>query len=453
MKNTYSKIITSFRYCSINKLIVTALLITVSLFSYASDERHESVYTAVSASNLGLDTEDLKLILLPLTRSELQVEALAWQEQLQLKAKQLSQGELAARKLSDKADNAADKKQDDKSEKIEEVKDDLLVDLAGLRLEQSAVIKRLNLVLSELEKKGGDITELKAYASALSGVKVSVGGSKSVLLAIKAWLFSEEGGMVILLNLFKFIIVMCFVILIAKLAGRIVDRLTARDSVSSLLEKFISMAVRRVILVIGFIASISILGINVGPVLALIGAAGLVIGLALQSTLSNFASGMLILLYRPYDIGDLIEIDGNTGFVDSMTLLSTTIRTFDNQHVVIPNNSVWGGAIVNITGSKTRRVDLVFGIGYGDEFEKAKQIINKILDDHSNILEKPKPIVRVNELGDSSVNIICRPWVKTKDYWDVRWDIIEAVKHEFDAQGITIPFPQRDVHLFPAGET
>jgi len=181
--------------------------------------------------------------------------------------------------------------------------------------------------------------------------------------------------------------------------------------------------------------------------LALIGAAGLVVGLALQGTLSNFASGMLILIYRPFDEGDIIEIDGVNGTVHSMTLLSTSIRTFDNQHLVVPNNNIWGTTIVNVTGSRTRRVDLVFGIGYGDDMAQAEKIMLEVVTRHELVLEQPAPVVKVNELADSSVNFVCRPWVKTENYLDVYWDITRQVKEEFDKQGVSIPFPQRDVHV------
>lgn len=251
-------------------------------------------------------------------------------------------------------------------------------------------------------------------------------------------------------NVIKFTVTIFFVVLLARVVGKIAERLTRNNKVLSLAENFIKVAVRRSVLFVGFIAALSILGVNIAPVLALIGAAGLVVGLALQGTLSNFASGILILIYRPFDVGDLIEIDDILGVVDSMILLSTTIKTVDNKLVMIPNNIVWNSPIVNVTGSNTRRVNLVFGIGYGDDFSQAQKVMQKILDDHELVLSEPESTIRVNELADSSVNRICRPWAKTDDYWDVYWDVTEAVKREFDSQGITIPFPQRDIHFFPA---
>ena len=172
------------------------------------------------------------------------------------------------------------------------------------------------------------------------------------------------------------------------------------------------MAARRTVLFIGFFVGLSALEVNVGPVLAIIGAAGFVIAFALQNSLSNFASGILMLIYRPFDIGDVINVAGTLGKVESMNLLSTQLRTPDNQLVVVPNNSVWGDVIINVTGITRRRVDLLFGIGYGDDIDKAQKVLEEIVNGHDLVLKEPEFIVKLHELGESSVNFICRPWVK-----------------------------------------
>jgi small conductance mechanosensitive channel len=172
-----------------------------------------------------------------------------------------------------------------------------------------------------------------------------------------------------------------------------------------------------------------------------------VVAFALQGTLSNFASGLMILFYRPFDAGDVVEVADVLGEVRSTTLVSTHIQTLDNKSIIIPNNLVWGGVIINNTGNPTRRVDMTFGIGYGDDIAKAHDILENIVTSHERVLKEPKPMIHVHELGDSSVNFICRPWVKTEDYWDVYWDVTRAVKEEFDKNGVSIPFPQRDVHI------
>jgi small conductance mechanosensitive channel len=156
---------------------------------------------------------------------------------------------------------------------------------------------------------------------------------------------------------------------------------------------------------------------------------------------------MMILIYRPFDVGDLIEAAGVFGKVSELSLVSTTVLTLDNQRLVVPNNKIWGDVIRNVTHQKTRRVDMVFGISYEDDVAHAERVLNEIVDSHKLVLDDPDPVVKLHTLGESSVDFIVRPWVKTEDYWDVYWDITRQVKERFDAEGITIPFPQRDVHM------
>jgi small conductance mechanosensitive channel len=222
------------------------------------------------------------------------------------------------------------------------------------------------------------------------------------------------------------------------------------DRTSDLLRRFLVTTLRRVMLFVGLVIGISYLGVNIGPLMAAIGAAGLVIGLALQGTLSNFASGIMILMYEPYDVGDVVSAGGVTGKIESMTLVSTVFLTPDNQRVVVPNNKIWDEVITNITANETRRVDLVFGIGYGDDIAKAQAALEDVVMSHEKVLKDPAPVIKVNELADSSVNFVVRPWAKTGDYWDVYWDLTRAVKERFDAEGISIPFPQSEVHMHQA---
>jgi len=163
----------------------------------------------------------------------------------------------------------------------------------------------------------------------------------------------------------------------------------------------------------------------------------------------------MILLYRPFDVGDFIDAGGVKGTVKRLTLVSTTMSTPDNQLVIVPNNKIWGDVITNVTGSATRRVDLVFGICYDDDMGQAVALMERVVTSHELVLEDPAPVIKVHELADSSVNFVCRPWVKTSDYWTVYWDLTRAVKEAFDAEGITIPYPQQDVymHQMPAEPT
>ena len=195
------------------------------------------------------------------------------------------------------------------------------------------------------------------------------------------------------------------------------------------------------------------MGISIGPLLTGLGIAGFIIGFALQDTLSNFASGMMILIYRPFDVGDFVDAGGVTGRVDRMSLVNTTFKTLDNQVIVVPNNLIWQQVITNLTAQRTRRVDLTFGISYSDDIDKAKTILREVVENYEACLKTPEPNIRVNTLGESSVDLICRPWVKTDDYWNAYWDLTEIVKKRFDEEGISIPFPQRDVHMIPQPES
>ena len=235
----------------------------------------------------------------------------------------------------------------------------------------------------------------------------------------------------------------------AKLVQKGADRAlsSGRVHISSLLHRMIVSSVRNLVVLFGILIAISQLGVSLGPLLAGIGIAGFIIGFALQDSLSNFASGMMILMYRPFDVGDIVEAGGVKGRVNHMSLVNTTFLTLDNQRLIVPNNLIWQSVITNVTAQRTRRIDLMFGISYGDDIEKAERVLQEIVESHEAVLDDPEPVIRVHELGDSSVNFVVRPWVKTDVYWETYWDLMKAVKLRFDEEGISIPFPQRDVHV------
>lgn len=328
----------------------------------------------------------------------------------------------------------------------------LLAHVTDLIAERTALIDRFDTVLEELKAKGGETKEYDAYIKAVSGIKVDVTDASATWTTITGWLLSTEGGLRWGLNLIQFLLVVGGFYLFSIVAGKAMEKsLTHSKKLSALLREFLVLGVRRTVFFIGFFVGLSALEINVGPVLAVIGAAGFVIAFALQNSLSNFASGILMLIYRPFDIGEVVDVAGVMGKVEHLNLLSTHLRTFDNKLVIVPNNSVWGDVITNVTGITERRIDLVFGIGYDDDIDKAQDILERLLNKHELVLKNPAPVVKLHELGESSVNFICRPWVRPDDYWTVYWDITRSVKKTFDAEGISIPFPQRDVHVYPAG--
>jgi len=469
--------------------------------------------TAVTNTDVKVPIEVLSYRLKPLTKCELEAEAQAWLLLLKDKVTEISNAEVAAiykkqeikkaeqaeatledaekakqaepeaaqeaaskaQQARQEADDAAEKSSQDSAvqEAIEaaeqnakkeglpvdaaettkeaqaDIKTALIKHVTSLMAERTAIIDRFNVVLEELQAKGGETAEYESYIKAVSGIKVDVTDASATWTTITGWLLSPEGGFRWAVNIIQFIVIVFVFYLLSIFAGKAARKAASRSKTfSSLLSEFLVTSARRLVLFIGLFVGLSALEINIGPVLAVIGAAGFVIAFALQNSLSNFASGILMLIYRPFDTGDVINVAGTLGKVESMNLLSTQLRTPDNQLVIVPNNSVWGDVITNITGITQRRVDMVFGIGYNDDIDKTQKILEDIVNGHELVLKEPAAVVKLHELADSSVNFICRPWVKPEDYWAVYWDVTREVKRRFDAENVSIPFPQRDVHIY-----
>lgn len=235
---------------------------------------------------------------------------------------------------------------------------------------------------------------------------------------------------------------------VAMILTRVVGRVASRAKMDPILVKFLGSLTYAVLLTLVIISALGRLGLNTTSFVAVVGAAGLAVGLAFQGTLGNLASGVMVIFFRPFTAGDYIEAGGEAGTVEEVQVFSTVLRTPDNRKIIIPNSSITGGNIINYSAADRRRVDLVFGIGYGDDLLAAKAILEDMLAKHDLVLADPAPLVAVSELADSSVNFAVRPWVRTGDYWTVYFDLTEAVKLRFDQEGISIPFPQNDVHLF-----
>lgn len=489
-------------------LIVTALFLTSGGVSAA--ECPEDI-KAVTSDNEDIPVEILTHRLKPLTKCELQAEAEAWLLVLKEKVAEISNAEVAAfykkeemarekkvkaaiedvKEARDEADKDESKEAEQEAKEVlkdaqeteqqaikdtaaqeamkavaskivhdedagdaasddaAELKKALIKHATDLMADRTVIIDRFSAVLVELMAKGGETKEYDNYIKAVSGIKVDVTDASATWTTISSWLMSPEGGFRWAVNLIQFVLIIFVFYFLSIIAGKATQKATARSrQLSSLLRDFLVITVRRLVFIIGLFVGLSALEVNVGPVLAIVGAAGFVIAFALQNSLSNFASGILMLVYRPFDVGELVNVAGILGKVESMNLLSTQLRTPDNQQVIVPNNSVWGDVITNVTGISERRIDMLFGIGYSDDIDKAQRILEEIVASNEKVLNEPEPVVRLHELGDSSVNFICRPWVKPADYWDVYWYVTREVKRRFDAEGVSIPFPQRDVHLY-----
>ena len=230
--------------------------------------------------------------------------------------------------------------------------------------------------------------------------------------------------------------------------AKIVKRIMIKSKVDATLVSFVRNLSYVALLAFVVIAALNQLGIQTASFIAVLGAAGLAIGLALQGSLGNFAAGVLMIIFNPFKVGDYIEGAGTAGTVEKVEIFTTQLKTPDNKTVIVPNAKLTGDNIINFTAKGTRRVDFVFGIGYGDDIDKARSIIKEIIDQDERVMKTPEPMIVVSELADSSVNLTVRAWTSANDYWSFYFDTIEKVKKQFDAKGVSIPFPQRDVHVY-----
>ncbi|MCR9104968.1 MAG: mechanosensitive ion channel [Gammaproteobacteria bacterium] len=226
-----------------------------------------------------------------------------------------------------------------------------------------------------------------------------------------------------------------------------IKKVLASRGMDEILVGFLTSILRWVLLLFVIVAALSQLGIDTTSLVALLGAAGLAIGLSLQDSLSNLASGVMLIIFRPFTKGDFVEAGGATGVVDNISIFTTTMTTPDNKEIIVPNGAIISNNITNFSARDTRRVDMVFGISYDDDLLKAKKLLEDIIAADERVLAEPAPVIALGELADSSVNFLVRPWVNSPDYWAVMWDTTETVKLRFDEEGLSIPYPQMDVHI------
>jgi len=259
----------------------------------------------------------------------------------------------------------------------------------------------------------------------------------------KVWVLGAELG----LNLIAAAAIFVIGRWAALFAKKITNKALVRGKVDNTLISFTTNLIYFALLAFVLLASLSKIGIQTTSFIAVLGAAGLAIGLALQGSLSNFAAGVILIILRPFKAGDYIEGGGTAGTVQEINIFTTVLTSPDNKTIIVPNSKMTGDNIINYATQGTRRLDLKFSIGYGDDIDKAKRILEEIVKNDSRFFTDPEPKIAVMEHGESSINIVCRPWLKAADYWDAYFDMMEIVKKRFDMENISIPFPQRDVHM------
>lgn len=436
---------------------------SLALSQEAEQADETPVKSAVTVADPMIPVDRLQIWVKPMTKGELDAEAKAWFDLLREKSGQIADARLGVKEVNEAVERsiaeeeaAADDVEGDDPQTPEsaestaavEKKEKLLASVNELQDERTALSDRLEIVLDSLEQKGGDVEEYRKYIVAVSGIELDTSDAQAAWSGFIGWLKSKEGGQRWAWNLAKFVAILLVTSIVARAVASSVNWVLDRKvKLTQLAENLISNSIKNIVFLIGFAVALTALELDITPIIAAIGATGLVVGLALQGTLSNFASGLMILINRPFDVGNVVTAGGITGTVDKMNLVSTTFRTFDNQTIHVPNNSIWNNVITNITANENRRIDLEFAIGYDDDFEEAEQIIRDVLAQHELVLEDPEPVVVTHALADSSVQIVCRPWAKTGDWWTVKTDVTRSVKRRFDEAGITIPYPQQSIHI------
>jgi len=380
-----------------------------------------------------IDLEELEFRLVPLTKNELTQLAEEWLQVVKAKTEEVMEAQVKVSKSDGEVEDAIREK---------------LTDLATERRE---LFNKYSAVLNAWERKSGDeaaIADYRAYQSAIIVEETQKADFKTLMARALAWLTSKDGGIKLAKDIGIVLAAFLGLLIVAGLVRRFTRRWIVHvPNMSNLLQAFIIGIVYWLVLAFGLMLVLAALGVNITPLFALIGGASIILAFAMQDTLSNLASGLMIMIYHPFDEGDYVDVGGVAGTVKTTNIVATTVTTPDNQVIVIPNKNVWGNIITNVTASDTRRVDLVFGISYDDSIPEAFGVLEETVAAHPHVLKDPEPTIRVSELTDSSVNLICRPWVKTEDYWSVYWDLTRQVKERFDAAGISIPYPQQDVHF------
>lgn len=235
--------------------------------------------------------------------------------------------------------------------------------------------------------------------------------------------------------------------IVVRILTGLLEKLMVRAKVDATLSSFLSNIAHYVLITFVILMALESLGVDTTSLAAIMGAAGIAVGLALQSSLSNFASGVMIILFKPFRVGDFVEAAGVSGTVEEISIFSTLMKTGDNKQIIVPNGAIYGGNIINYSAKPTRRIDMVVGCGYGDDLRAVKAFLTILVETDERILKDPAPVVAVSELGDSSVNFVVRPWVNSADYWAVLWDLNERVKLGFDERGFNIPYPTQDIHV------
>jgi small conductance mechanosensitive channel len=420
-----------------SRLLIASIVCVLISTGYATAQDTDGTSSVPSDTKVTVNTqvpvEELAFELIPLTKEELDPLARAWQDAAKAETRAISNAQINLLRNPDAASDAAYR------------------DIAQMVEARAALFERYSMVVDALESKGGDtalVSDLNRYRDSIFFNETILASPRAIFFAFLEWATRLDGGLSIVMDFGIVLLAFLALLVVARLFRGFARKWIGRvPAISTLLETFLVGVVFWLVLTIGLLVVLASLGVNITPLFAMIGGASFILAFAFQDTLGNLASGLMIMINQPFDEGDYVLVGGVGGTVKSVSIVATTVTTGDNQVIVIPNKNVWGNVITNVNASDTRRVDLIFGIAYEDSISEALAILERVVAEHPATLDEPEPTIRMHQLADSSVNFICRPWVKTKDYWTVYWDLTQQMKEAFDAAGISIPYPQQDVHI------
>ncbi|MGB3263622.1 MAG: mechanosensitive ion channel domain-containing protein [Microcoleus sp.] len=329
-----------------------------------------------------------------------------------------------------------------------DTKNQLVATVTELQAQLTAIIDRFNVILDELEKKGGKAVAFREYIQAVSAVELDTKDTEGLGLRLLGWAQSDEGGMRWVNNTGKFLGVFVTSIVVAQILGTLLNLLLSKvGGTSVLMRQFMVMTIKRGGIVLGFMLALTALEVSLGPILALLGGVSFVLAFALQSNLGNLASGLMIMAYKPFDIGDEIKIGGLWGWVDSITLANTKIKGFSGQIFNVPNNTVWGDTIENLSGSETRKVKVNLQVGFDDDLKNVEQLLVDIMKSHPQVLETPAPSASVFNIENYYFNVSASCWAKKQEFWGVNADIVRMIQERFNKEGINIGAIPKNIEI------
>ncbi|MEM7066439.1 MAG: mechanosensitive ion channel family protein [Cyanobacteria bacterium P01_B01_bin.77] len=409
---------------------------SVEVVTPAAEEAEAEPLDPLTADNPDIPTNQLEIMLKPLPQEQVQAEADAWYGLLQEKAQEISDLELSIEQQTAEIDGAVD------SEKEKNV-----VAVTELKTEQTTLVSRLGTVVDDLEAKGGDPAIYRQYSDAINGIEFNITNTEGLGLRFTTWLQSEEGGIRWGLNLLKFGGILVAASVIAPRAGKITDKALVRvDNISNLFRGFIVMVVKRGVLVVGGLLALASVGVNLGPILAVVGGASFVLAFALQSNLGNFASGLMLLVNKPFDVGDEVKVAGYWAYVDSISLASTKLKDFSGNIVTLPNNTVWGGDIINMTHSDFRKVKMNINAKFSQDVGQVSEIWTDITNAHPKVLkDRGASIFPWSSSYDYKIGIGLNAWTKTEDYWSVYRDLLQALQQALETRNIELAAPIQEI--------